>query len=120
MDTINWLHIRGLALLALLGFFILYAVLVASWHDWRDQRRTDFALELFKLCERMRPNTAAPVYELARTHAARGDKQKALAELQRAKTLGFAEPARLAVDPEWAALRAEPKFCEIVAALRAP
>jgi hypothetical protein len=40
MDTINWLHIRGLALLALLGFFIIYAVLVASWHNWRDQRRT--------------------------------------------------------------------------------
>ena len=80
----------------------------------------DFALELFKLCERMRPNTAATVYEMARTYAARGDRQKALAELQRAKTLGFAEPARLAVDPEWAGLRAEPKFCEIVEALRAP
>lgn len=43
MDTINWLHIRGLALLALLGLFILYAVLVASWHDWRDQRRKRLA-----------------------------------------------------------------------------
>lgn len=40
MDTINWLHIRGLALLALLGFFIIYAVLVASWHNWRIQKRT--------------------------------------------------------------------------------
>jgi hypothetical protein len=39
MDTINWLHIRGLALLALLGFFIVYAVLVASWHNWRVTRR---------------------------------------------------------------------------------
>jgi hypothetical protein len=39
MDTINWLHIRGLALLALLGFFIIYTVLVASWHTWRVKRR---------------------------------------------------------------------------------
>ena len=39
MDTINWLHIRGLALLALLGFFIIYTVLAASWHNWRVKRR---------------------------------------------------------------------------------
>jgi hypothetical protein len=39
METINWLHIRGLALLALLGFFIIYAVLVASWHNWHYKRR---------------------------------------------------------------------------------
>jgi dienelactone hydrolase len=88
--------------------------------DWRDQRRFDFAFTLFGLCERMRPNTPATVYEMARTHAARGDKTKALAELQRAKTLGFADPARLSVDPEWAVMRAEPKFREIADALRAP
>jgi hypothetical protein len=40
VDTINWLHIRGLALLGLLGFVITYAVLVASWHNWRIQQRT--------------------------------------------------------------------------------
>ena len=39
MDTINWLHIRGLALLALFGFFIIYAVLVASLHNWRVKSR---------------------------------------------------------------------------------
>jgi len=39
MDTINWLHIRGLALLAFFGFFIIYAVLVASLHNWRVKLR---------------------------------------------------------------------------------
>ena len=39
MDSINWLHIRGLALLAFLSFFFPYVVLVASWHDWRGKRR---------------------------------------------------------------------------------
>ena len=38
MDTINWLHIRGLALLALVGFFVMYAVLVASLQKWRVGR----------------------------------------------------------------------------------
>jgi hypothetical protein len=40
MDTINWLHLRGLALLALLGLFIMYAVTRAFWQDWRVKRRT--------------------------------------------------------------------------------
>jgi cytochrome oxidase assembly protein ShyY1 len=40
MDTINWLHLRGLALLALLGLFVMYAVLAAFWQDWRVKRRT--------------------------------------------------------------------------------
>jgi hypothetical protein len=39
MDTINWLHLRGLAMLAFLGLFFMYAVLVASWHNWRVKRR---------------------------------------------------------------------------------
>jgi hypothetical protein len=39
MDTINWLHLRGLALLALLGLFFMYALVVALCHDWRVKRR---------------------------------------------------------------------------------
>jgi hypothetical protein len=39
VDTINWLHLRGLALLALLGLFFIYALLVALCHDWRVKRR---------------------------------------------------------------------------------
>lgn len=99
------------------GFFI---ETYFSAMDRRDGRNFDAALQLLRLCARMRPTNSGPVYELARTHAARGDKKKALAELQKAKTLGFAEPGRLEVEPEWAPLRTEPKFREIVAALRAP
>jgi uncharacterized membrane protein len=39
MDTINWLHLRGLALLAFLGLFVMYALLAAYWHDWSAARR---------------------------------------------------------------------------------
>ncbi len=39
MDTINWLHLRGLALLALLGLFIMYIVLAAFLQDRRLKRR---------------------------------------------------------------------------------
>jgi dienelactone hydrolase len=88
--------------------------------DRRDQGRSDSALELLALCARMSPNNAGAAYELARTHAARGDKQKALAELQRAKALGFADLTRLAIEPEWAIVRTEPEFRAIVDAVHAP
>jgi hypothetical protein len=39
MDTINWLHLRGLALLALLGLLFIYALVVAFCHDWRIRQR---------------------------------------------------------------------------------
>ena len=39
MDTINWLHLRGLALLALLGLFVMYASLLVSWQSWQGRRR---------------------------------------------------------------------------------
>jgi tetratricopeptide (TPR) repeat protein len=88
--------------------------------DRRDQGRSDSALELLGLCARMSPNNAGTAYELARTHAARGDKKKALAELQKAKALGFADLARLAIEPEWAIVRTEPEFRKIADAGRAP
>jgi dienelactone hydrolase len=99
------------------GFYMetYYAAL-----DRRDQGRSDSALALLELCARMNPNNAGTAYELARTHAVRGDKQKALAELQKAKALGFADLARLAIEPEWATVRAEPKFREIVDAVHTP
>ena len=39
MDSINWLHLRGLAMLAILGLFFIYALLVAYCHDLRVKRR---------------------------------------------------------------------------------
>jgi hypothetical protein len=52
-------------------------------------------------------------------HAARGEKKKALAELKRALTLGFADPARLAEEPEWQDLRERPELQAILEELRA-
>lgn len=86
----------------------------------RDERRFEAAIEFLGLCARMRPKSPMPVYELARTHAAAGDKRKALEELRKARTLGFAELRRLEVEPEWSALRADPALREIVDAPREP
>ncbi len=55
MDTINWLHLRGLALLALLGLFIMYALLVAYWHDWNAERRAR------RIAEERKPLPEGPV-----------------------------------------------------------
>ena len=41
MDTINWHHIRGLVILALIGFFLIHVVLVASLQKWRAKRRAN-------------------------------------------------------------------------------
>ena len=41
MDTFyNWNQIRGLALLAILGLFVMYALLAASLQNWHGRRRT--------------------------------------------------------------------------------
>ena len=37
---INWYQIRGLALLAILGVFLMYAILVGAWQDRRTKRIT--------------------------------------------------------------------------------
>jgi hypothetical protein len=55
---------------------------------------------------------------VARLHAARGESKTALAELKRARTLGFNDSARVAREPEWNALRDDPKFAEIVSAIQ--
>ena len=46
MDSINWLHLRGLALLALLGLYFTYALLVATWPTWRRKLRARRSAEL--------------------------------------------------------------------------
>jgi hypothetical protein len=56
---------------------------------------------------------------MARTHAARGDLKKAIAELRKAMALGFGDPGRLADDPEWAAMRDRPEYQAAVGDLRA-
>jgi hypothetical protein len=39
MEPINWLHLRALALLALFGVFVMYALLAGSWQNWHLRRR---------------------------------------------------------------------------------
>jgi poly(3-hydroxybutyrate) depolymerase len=76
----------------------------------RDQRRLVAAQADFEICIGMRPKASAPVYDLARTHAAQGDRKQALARLRSAMELGFRDLGRLDTDPEWAPLHEQPEF----------
>jgi hypothetical protein len=106
---------RVLAQRLLDGFWV--ETLYAGW-DQRGAKRFDAAQVDFDLCARVRPTNAAPVYELARIHAASGDRKKAFADLRRAMALGFADLARLSGDPEWAALKDRPEYRAAVEDLR--
>jgi hypothetical protein len=87
--------------------------------EHRGRRLFDAAQVDFDLCERIRPKSATPAYEMARTHAARGDAKKAFSDLRKAMALGFAALARLGEDPEWAAIRDRPEYRAAVQELRA-
>jgi len=76
----------------------------------RGARRLTAARADFGICASMRPKASGPAYDLARTHAALGNRKQALSELRRALDLGFRDLGRLATDPEWVPLRAEPEF----------
>ncbi len=106
---------RLLARRVLDGFYLgtFYAGL-----DRRDQRKFDAALLDFDLCSRIRPQNPMPAYEAARTHAARGDRKKAVSELKRAIALGFTDVSRLGEDPEWEKLRDRPELKAVLDELR--
>jgi hypothetical protein len=89
------------------GFYI--STFFAGGERRRD-RRFDASVADFEICARMRPKTASPVYEKARTHAARGDRKAALAALRAAIALGFGDANRLVEDPEWSQLRDDPEY----------
>ena len=54
------------------------------------------------------------VYQIARCHARAGDKDLALAALERAFTLGYPSLSQPATDPELASLRADPRFRKLL------
>jgi dienelactone hydrolase len=107
---------RLLARRVLNGF---YVGTLETGRNRRNARDFSAACVDFELCAKMRPQIAWPIYELARSHAARGDRKKALAELRKAIALGFADAAGLVGDGEWKALASQPEFTAIVEELRA-
>ncbi len=96
------------------GFYI--STFFAGGERRRD-RRFDASVADFEICARMRPKTASPVYEKARTYAARGDRKAALGTLKAAVSLGFGDGTRLAEDPEWSRLRDDPEYQALSRAL---
>jgi hypothetical protein len=97
----------------------LYVATFPTAKERLDEHNFELALKLFGLCARLRPTSSSPVYEIARAQVALGNKKKALAELKRAKSLGFKEAASLVDDPEWNALRADTEFRQIFDAIQA-
>ncbi len=89
------------------GFYI--STFYAGGERRRD-RRFDASIADFEICTRMRPKAAPPVYEKARTYAARGDRKPALGALKAAIALGFGDANRLTEDPEWSRLRDDADF----------
>jgi dienelactone hydrolase len=72
-----------------------------------------------EFCVRAQPENAYSRYQLARAHAALGDRKRALAELRRAVEGGYGDGGRLASDPEWSRLRDDPELVALLAKLQA-
>ena len=91
----------------------------ATGTERRSSGQLETADVFFDFCSKINPQNAAPVYERARTLAARGDIKGALVQLRRAVGLGFADRFRLGQEPEWAKLRDLPDFQAVLAELDA-
>jgi len=63
------------------------------------------------------PDSPAPQFELARIYASSGDKKRALRALELAVTKGLSNPSSLRDTPEFAPLRGEPRFQELITRL---
>ena len=71
----------------------------------------------FEVAATARPDTPGPHFELARLYASSGDKKRALRSLDAAISKGLSNPALLRDTPEFAGLRGEPRYQELLARL---
>ena len=60
------------------------------------------------------PQVAIDLFWLSSAYAARGDKEKALAELQKAFAVGYRDFGALDVSPYFAAIRDDPRFQQLI------
>ncbi|MBP1634626.1 MAG: hypothetical protein H6Q10_1200 [Acidobacteria bacterium] len=100
-------------------------VLVSSWSQLNEAVAQDLeggqlarAAERLSLMARLRPDNARVDYTLARVHARAGRTAAAVDALRRAVGKGFADAAAIEAEPDFAPLRDEEGFRQIVASLR--
>jgi TolB-like protein/Flp pilus assembly protein TadD len=67
-----------------------------------------------QLLKRGEPKEAVNAYLLSAAYAAKGDKEKALAQLQKTFNFGYRDFAAIEKSPYFAALRADPRFQQLV------
>lgn len=83
----------------------------------RHHKDFDVALDAMQKAKKLGASNGLPAfiaeYEIADTYAAIGDSDRALTSLKASADGGFSQPARLAGDVEWNALRENPRFIEL-------
>ncbi len=67
-----------------------------------------------RLLKRGEPKEAINSYFLSAAYAGKGDKEKALAELQKTLNLGFGDFAALDASPYFSSLRADPRYQQLI------
>jgi membrane-associated protease RseP (regulator of RpoE activity) len=83
--------------------------------DLLKQEEYDRATGLLEMAELLRPRQARTLFDLARTYAFRGMKNRALDVLDQAAAAGFRDAALAETDPAFVKLRDDPRFKEILA-----
>ena len=73
---------------------------------------------LARLLKGGEPKEAVNCYFLSATYAAKGDKEKALASLQKTFNLGYRDFAALDASPYFASLRSDPRFQQLIRSYR--
>jgi predicted Zn-dependent protease len=73
-----------------------------------------YDLAAVRLLKDGEPKEAIGSYLLSAAYAAKGDKAKALAELQRTFNLGYRDFAAIEASPYFASLRSDPRFQQLI------
>lgn len=100
-------------------------VIVASWSDLRQAANADMeagrfsrATAALELMGRIRPERAEVDYTLARVLARAGDKNAAVRAIRNAVTKGFSDAAAIENEADFASLRGEEQFRELLRSLK--
>jgi len=107
---------RILARRVLLGF---YVGLVESADELLYARSFDRAVQTLTIATEIRPDGQGVFVELARAYVGRKDKARAIGCLRKAIANGFSDPAAIEMQSDFAPLKDDPDFKDLVDGLKA-